>query len=274
MKTIWLIANSRSGSTDEGGINAVRGKIAALGARLDRFIDLAGEDLPDPGDAPPDIIASLGGDGTANAVIERYGSKDCPPLLILPGGTMNLLAKKLHGEEADIFEVLEKALSGDIPEEFLPVLKGPDFSSLVGIIAGPATAWGEVRENMREGGIGAFIEKVQDALSQTFDGKPIRLAGAEGEHSAIYIEPESDGLHAHSVQTENVADLAAHGWAWLNRDFLGGPTEELAQGQTMALEGGGRQIGLLVDGERMKARAPLTLTWALCPARFIATDLG
>ena len=271
MKNIWLIANSRSGSTDEGGIDRLREQIAGPNARLARFIDLAREDLPAPGEEPPDIIAALGGDGTANAVIARYGRTDCPPLLILPGGTMNLLAKKLHGEEADSAAILEKVLDGRAEERILPLLKGPDFTSLVGIIAGPATAWGEVREHVRGGTIGAFIAKLRHAIGQTFDGQPIRIAQARGEHSAIFVAPERDGLHAHAVQTDGLGDLAAHGWAWLNRDFLGGPTERLTQGETLTIEGGGRHIGLLVDGERRKARTPLRLTWTQCPARFLAT---
>lgn len=271
MKNIWLIANSRSGSTDESGIEAVRTKIEALGATLTRFIDLAEEELPAPGDAPPDIIAALGGDGTAHAVIDHYGADERFALLILPGGTMNLLAKKLHGPEADMDAVLEKSLGKAARECRMPLLKGPDFTSLVGVIAGPATAWGDVRENMRDGGIGAVIEKLRTAISQTFEGQPIRLAGVEGDHSALFVEPKADGLHAWAVQTEGLGDLAAHGWAWLNRDFLGGPTEKLAQGRTLVLESDHGRIGLLVDGERMGAAVPLALKWAQCPARFIAT---
>ncbi len=274
MKSIWLIANSRSGSTDEGDIEQAQERIAALGATISRFIDMASEDLPTLDDTPPDIIAALGGDGTANAVIERYGRKDCPPLLILPGGTMNLLAKKLHGEEADREMVLDKALNGGATEAALPMLKGPDFTSLVGIIAGPATAWGEVREHMRDGAIDTIIEKVRTAISQTLDGQPIRLEETEGEHGAIFIEPEGDGLHAHAVRTERLGDLAAHGWAWLNRDFLGGPTENLMRGKKMTLTSENRKIGLLVDGERRKANTPLVLEWSECPARFLATNQG
>ncbi|MGE4432102.1 MAG: diacylglycerol kinase family protein [Sphingobium sp.] len=271
MKTVWLIANSRSGSTDEGSIEEVQGRIGALGATLTRFIDLAGEDLPDPGEAPPDIVAALGGDGTAHAVIDHYGADERLALLVLPGGTMNLLARKLHGQEADTAAVLERSLGSAARECRMPLLKGPDFDSLVGVIAGPATAWGDVRENMRGGGITTIIDKVQTAISQTFDGHPIRLAGVEGEHSALFVEPHADGLHVWAVQTEGLGDLAAHGWAWLNRDFLGGPTEKLTQGKALTLESGRGRIGLLVDGERMKATAPLALEWTHCPARFIAT---
>ncbi|OYW88545.1 MAG: hypothetical protein B7Z20_02260 [Sphingobium sp. 32-64-5] len=271
MKTIWLIANSRSGSTDEGGMETVREAIAAAGATLARVIDLAEEDLPDPADAPPAIIAALGGDGTANAIIDHYGANERLALLILPGGTMNLLAKRLHGEDADIMTVLRRALGGAARECRMPLLKGPGFASLVGVIAGPATAWGDVRENIRDGGIGALVETVRIAISQTFEGQPIRLAGTEGEHSALFVEPRGDGLHAHAIQTEGPGDLAAHGWAWLNRDFLGGPTAELAQGRALTITSGHGRIGLLVDGERMAATPPLALEWAQCPARFIAT---
>jgi len=272
MKSIWLIANGRSGSTGEEGIRATREKMEALGASVTRFIDLADEDLPDSGDAPPDAIASLGGDGTAHAVIARYGPDGRLPLMILPGGTMNLLSGKLHGRDADVDMILEKLLHGPVRECRMPLLKGPGFASLVGVIAGPATAWGEVRENLRGGGLGAMLEKIRKAFDQTFGGARIRIAGMAGNHSAIFIEPRADGLlHALSVRTEGLGDLAAHGWAWLNRDFLGGPTEKLTENRTLTLEGRGRRIGLLVDGERKEADGPLRLEWAECPARFLAT---
>lgn len=272
MTSIWLIANGRSGSTGEDAIRAAREKMEGLGASVTRFIDLAEEDLPDPGDTPPDAIASLGGDGTAHAVIARYGPDARLPLMILPGGTMNLLSGKLHGRDADVDAVLERLLRGAAVERRMPLLTGPGFASLVGVIAGPATAWGDVRENMREGGIGAVLEKMRDAISETFEGAPIRIAGMAGDHSAIFIEPQADGqLHAWSVQTEGLGDLAAHGWAWLNRDFLGGPTEKLTQDRVLTLESARRRIGLLVDGERKEADGPLRLEWAECPARFLAT---
>lgn len=269
MTSIWLIANSKSRTTDADVIDQACGLIKAEGVELEQRIDLSEADLPDASAGLPDMIVSLGGDGTANAVIERYGADDGPRLLILPGGTMNLLSGKLHGD-ADIGDIIERAFSFG-RERRLPLIKGPDFQSFVGMIAGPATAWGEVREDIRAGAVEDLADDVREALSATFEAPGVRLAGEAESHAALFVEPLAHGLAAHAIHADSLADLALHGWAWLNRDFLGGPTVELARGERLTLESERGEAALLVDGERCRAASPLVLDWAQCPARFIGT---
>lgn len=268
MTSLWLVANSNSGSTGEGRIEEVRDHIAACGIEMIRFVDLTSENLPVMDDAP-DIIASLGGDGTANAVIGRYCEAPDSAILILPGGTMNLLAARLHGE-ANVEEIVEKAARS--PRIItLPRIEGPDFTSLVGVIAGPATRWGEVRENIREGDLPTLIDSIPAALEETFEGERVRVKGQDEDHAALFIDPQQEGLRVHAIHTESLGDLALHGWAWLKRDFLGGPTGMLMEGRTAVLEQDGGEIAMLADGERRSASSPAELRWGLCPARFITT---
>src|SRR5260221_336183 len=55
--------------------------------------------------APPDVVAVHGGDGTLHKVVTAlgaaFGDAPLPPLALLPGGTMNVVASSLHiGEKA------------------------------------------------------------------------------------------------------------------------------------------------------------------------------
>jgi len=270
MTKLWLIANRNSRTTDQSVIDSVTSACLAAGSTVSRTIDLADEELPKIDGDAPDIIASLGGDGTANAVIDTYGSADGPPLLILPGGTMNLLASRLHGD-ADTNAVIGQALSQQ-ETVTLPQLEGPDFRSLVGIIAGPTAAWGTVREDIRRFAIGALIRDLPVAIRATYRAPRVQLKGDRSKCAALFIEPREDGLHAHDIQAESVGDLASHGWAWLNRDFLGGPTRQIGEGKELTIKSRASRIALLVDGEREDAKAPLELRWGLCPARFLATS--
>lgn len=270
MTKLWLIANRNSRTTDQNVIDSVKTAIEAAGGTVLRTIDLAGEELPKIDGDAPDIIASLGGDGTAKAVIDTYGHADGPPLLILPGGTMNLLSHRLHGE-ADTGAVIAQALSQQ-KTITLPQLEGPDFRSLVGIIAGPTAAWGTVREDIRRFAIGALIRDLPVAIRATYRAPRVQLKGDRRKCAALFIEPREDGLHAHDIQADSLGDLASHGWAWLNRDFLGGPTRQIGEGKQLTVKSRASRIALLVDGERQDAKAPLTLHWGRCPARFIATS--
>lgn len=272
MTSVWLIANSSSRSTDETAIAGACAAIERAGGKVVRRIDLAAEDLPGPDTGAPDMVVSLGGDGTANAVIRRYGVESGPRLLILPGGTMNLLSQRLHGD-TPLDQVVERAFSGGRVVT-LPLIEGADFRSLVGIIAGPASAWAEVREDLREGALEELVADVKAALEATFTGPAVRLRGRRGDHAALFIEAREDGLHAHDIRAESTLDLIRHGWAWLRRDFLGGPTERLEKGSDLIVESDEAEIMLLVDGEMASAAAPLTLRWGSCPARLIATADG
>jgi len=273
MTHLWLIANSMSSTTNASVIDAVRAHFEEQGGIISRQVDLADEALPALLDDLPDIIASLGGDGTANAVIDACSREDAPPLLILPGGTMNLLAAKLHGE-ADIEQVIEAGLAAVRTGSricTLPQVNGPDFRSLVGIIAGPTAYWGAVREDIRQGEVGALADDISAALQETFSGARVRLSDQDADHTALFIEPQDDGLCAHDIVAENMADIARHGWAWLNRDFLGGPTTQLECAPAIQIICDDERLELLVDGEQMSAASPLHLSLSQCPARFIRT---
>jgi diacylglycerol kinase family enzyme len=72
--------------------------------------------------APPDIVAVHGGDGTLHKVVTAlgaaFGDAPLPPLALLPGGTMNVVASSLHiGERAIPFlrSLAEAARAGRRP---------------------------------------------------------------------------------------------------------------------------------------------------------------
>jgi diacylglycerol kinase family enzyme len=72
--------------------------------------------------APPDVVAVHGGDGTLHKVVTAlgaaFGDAPLPPLALLPGGTMNVVASSLHiGEKAIPFlrSLAEGARAGRRP---------------------------------------------------------------------------------------------------------------------------------------------------------------
>lgn len=265
---MWLIANSMSKSTDHKVIEDICACIEDSGYRLTRQIDLSKEKLPTNGRLP-DIIACLGGDGTANAAIERFGSEPGVIMLVLPGGTMNLLARKLHGDANAETIIAKSSFREHIVQ--LPQIAGPEFASLVGVIAGATAAWGDVREALRSGDVEHIVEEARAALQTTLAPPTLRIDADENMHNALFVEPQADGLQAQEIKAGTVSEITQHGWAWLNRDFLGGPLAPLTEAQEIRLSDSTGAMTLLVDGERIDTPSPLHLRWEICPARFLST---
>lgn len=272
---LWLVANTASGSTSQQAMQAVESQLTASGRDV-RIIDIGGRlpPLPEHDDQRPATIASLGGDGTARAVIDRYGTS-AVPLLVLPGGTMNLLARRLHGD-ADVATIIGRWTKQAVENHIsLPQIEGDGIESLVGIIAGPTTAWGEGREHLRHWRLGMALRSAARALQALKHEPNVRVAGVPGSFQALFVCPCDDGLEVHRIDTDSVTALLRHGVAWMMRQFLGGPTERIACLRTVTLHSArGRRVGrirMLVDGERANASSPLTLKVGMCPARFITT---
>lgn len=88
--------------------NATRGELGLLrmveGAEIGRAIEEAFA-------SKPRAVIILGGDGTARTAAEHAYSSGVP-VIPLPGGTMNLLPRRLYGE-GDPVECLHRALAGE-----------------------------------------------------------------------------------------------------------------------------------------------------------------
>ena len=142
---------------------------------------------------------------------------------------------------------------------------------LVGVFAGPTTAWGDVRETLRRYDFAGLVEAVPRAIDETFNGAMVRLDGSDEEYPAIYIEPRNGTLRLLGFTADDAAQLFEHGFAWLNGDFRDGPHDPLGELREVTIVSAGKDIGLLVDGERGHSHAPLRLRAVLSPVNFIVT---
>lgn len=218
-----------------------------------------------------DLIVIFAGDGTVSAAVRALEGWQ-GDMLVLPGGTMNLLSRKLHGERPPL-DILEDSLSPGAARLTLPVAEGHGLRSLVGIIAGPTAAWGGVREDMRRVDLAGLIQSVPQALHETLQGEPVRVDGVEGEFQAVFIDPHEDGLSANGILAGTAAELLQHGWAWMMGDFRDGPSKPLIRASSITLRRDG-DFALLVDGEQADAGSPCRFVLARCRVRFIATRAG
>lgn len=271
MKRTLLIRNANSGSAgalDEGQLSE---GLRKAGFDPVRSVELPDADLPKRADVERDnieVVAIVSGDGTISSVCAEMSGWD-GALLVLPGGTMNLLSRRLHGE-LDLAAVMEKLAAAETLSGPVPVIKLADREILTGLTAGPSTEWGKVREGIRQGDVGDLVEKVPEAWTETISGEGVRVKGDDNDYPSIFVEPfDANNLAVTGFKAEGIKDMLAHGVAWLRGDFREGPRDDLGKMPELVIAAKGRHIGLLVDGEQEDGQSPLSCHAGMSSVNFV-----
>lgn len=168
MKKIVAFVNLHSGSVPHDGDVALASALAELGYTADIIAFQEGDvkaEIQKAIDQSPDYLIAWGGDGSINCALTAAGP-DGPPVLALPGGTMNLLHQRLHNGRTEWKDILTSALTD--PEVFpwaAGEIEGQKF--YVAVMAGRLTTLSESRELVRKG---AILEAITTAAkNEVFD---------------------------------------------------------------------------------------------------------
>ena len=266
-----LVCNVQSGSHDPAIRDAIEEACRAAGAPLAATFELPDGDMPDAAALRAkqiDLLLVWTGDGTINAAARAAAGWD-GAILPLPGGTLNLLSKALHGDRPAP-AILADALGGKGRRSPIPTVRSAAGEAFITIVAGPATRWAEVRETMRQDGIIEASRAAPDALEEMMNAPGVRVAGHGKSYPAIILTPTKRGVRADGILTDGATDVLRHGLAWLGGDFRDGPSEEVAQGETIILEGEA-PISLEYDGELAEAGSPVRFGLAMSAVDFVAT---
>ena len=222
MERLWFITNPHSGSSDAKKAEAIEAACADRGLSFVGRTDFPDQNLPtidDLDQAGADTVVLFAGDGTINAAACALAEWD-GGILILPGGTMNMLAKVLHGD-ADPAAILEAAHE-QARRVALPYVEAGKHRALVGLIVGPAASWYRAREHVRERSLGKLWPAIRAAWRRTF-GRGVRLTGAPGFPPRVqgaYIRPQDDHLLVAAVDARDVSAIADLGWNWVTGDWV------------------------------------------------------
>ena len=254
MNTIlWLVINRASGSNSQDAVAAVYEALAGAGAEPARMVDAA-DGLPDR--AALDVaevthMVVFGGDGTVNALatgIEGWGGA----LLVLPGGTANLLARALHGDReateiAAGFARMKRVRRGCI--------RSAQGTALVEVLAGPGAAWSDVREGMRNGAVGEVAGATVEAIRQSTAGPMVAIVepalGRPEGYSGVRLEVAGRAMTVEGYGADTVGDYLKQGVALLRRNFREGPHDDLGQHAVVRCRTvEGTTVPLMIDGER------------------------
>lgn len=266
-----LICNNQSGSFDPAILQAIDAACRTTGAPLVATFALPDAALPDARMLRAqnvDLLLIWTGDGTINAAATQIDGWQ-GAVLPLPGGTLNLLSKQLHGDRPAP-DIVADALSGKGRRSPIPNIRSAASQAFITVVAGPATRWAEVRETMRQEGVIEASRAAPDALDQMLNAPGVRVAGYENSYSAVILTPTGQGIRADGILTEGTGDVLRHGLAWLGGDFRDGPSEEIATAETIILESE-RVISLEYDGELAEAPSPARFSIAASAVDFLTT---
>lgn len=267
----WLIVNPASGSVT-GAMSA--DPRAALPGVTPAGVSIFPEDpLPTPEQltaARIELLVLFPGDGTiaaAATALDRWAGR----VLVLPGGTMNMLARRLHGP-ADPATILARVSEGAGPAAIpLPYVAAGPHRAYVALIAGPPSVWARAREAVRKGRLAAAWRAARLAWARSLAGG-VRLQGGprRHRHRAVAIIPGDDGMEVAAIDIDSWLQAARLGLEWLGGDWRASPHVGLSR-PAEAMLTGGRAIHLLFDGEATKLPAPVRVTHGMSRLQFVRT---
>jgi hypothetical protein len=274
----WLLVNTASGSNSDEATQAVTEALAGAGAAPARVVDIKRDGCPSRADLEAAGVATLvvfAGDGTVNAALTTIEGWD-GAVLVLPGGTMNLLAKAVHGDR-DAAEIAGELAS--LKPIHRCCIRSSQGTATIELLAGPGATWSDVREEMREGAIAGMADRAVEAVRQSTGGAMVRViepaVGREEGYAGVRLEPQADVLSADGYGAQGITDYVKQGIALLRRDFREGPHDELGHfAEVTCASIDGSPIELMIDGERRTGGPRETFSLAPLGVNLLASGNG
>jgi diacylglycerol kinase family enzyme len=179
-----------------------------------------------------DVIIILGGDGTARAAAAR-APRDAPPLILLPGGTLNMLPKTLYGDAAWP-EALEAALRRGVVTRLSGGAANGDPFFVAALFGAPALL-ARAREAARKGHLFSAMRRFRHFAARAFsnkisgrpDGARMRRSEAIGVLCPSFSGTPSDcDLEWVRLDASGFADLTRLGLRALGESWRNDPAVE------------------------------------------------
>lgn len=272
MKNLWFITNPHSGSATQEKCAALEAVFIERGLALVGRTGFPADGIPDAATlnaAGTDTVVLFAGDGTINAALCTLADWS-GAFLILPGGTMNMLAKMLHGD-ADP-ETIVHAAHGASRRVALPYIEAGPHRAFVGLIIGPAAHWGRAREAARAGRVARLASALRNAWRRTF-GRGIRLRGVadmDRRYQAIFVAPTDGALQVNAIDARDWGAIAELGWTWLTGDWVA--ARAVTQRNAAQIEPySSRPVLALFDGEPVTLAPGTVVRAGMTAPRFLAT---
>jgi len=224
-----------------------------------------------------DVLIVLGGDGTARTVAE-LAPRDGPPLVLLPGGTLNILPKALYGELAWP-DALAAALERGVVKRLTSGrANGEPF--YVAALFGPSTLLARAREAMREGKPLSAWRRFMHAWKRSFTRSIRARVGREpmqkAEAIGVLCPAFSGGIEADTLEwvkldARHLLDFARVSLRALTADWRNDSSVQIAPCKTSDIVSLG-VIPATLDGEPRMFMSRVRVTYDARGPRVIALE--
>jgi diacylglycerol kinase family enzyme len=263
---VGLLFNAASGSTTENQLDIALEALERHGARVVCVYAISDLETLREDAVNLDLVVVLGGDGTARAVAAAAAA-DGPPLILLPGGTLNVLPKALLGELVWP-EALEAALTrGEVRRLVGGTANGEPF--FIAAMFGAPTLMARVREAVREGrwirAWRSFQLLNRRLFSRGLVGRPDTRRMREAEAVGVLCPSfsglvDGDSLEWVRLEAQNYVDLLRVGVRTLGPDWRTDPVIHASLCRTGSIHGKGLVTGTL-DGEPRTFQTPIRIVY-------------
>ncbi len=212
-----------SGSVPADGALLLRERIEALGHEC-HVVQVSSElNIKDACERAlrrtPELIVAWGGDGTIACVLDAARASRTP-VLPVPGGTMNLLHKQVHGHAIDWQDCVSQGLTSGRQRMISAGLVGGEQRFYVGAIFGDIAEIANSRELLREGKPVQAAREFTETTALDLETSLAFRSLDEGEGEVIqratalaaFVPPNpGQPLDVGSIDPDNLAELAALG---------------------------------------------------------------
>jgi Diacylglycerol kinase catalytic domain len=261
---VYALINPAAGSVGLDGSRRMKRALASAGIEQAEVIAFdptsANKQISEFINKRPDLLVIWGGDGTHRTALRAAGL-GFDRLLLLPGGTMNLLSKWVHGPRQ--WDGILQSVLANCSSRGLPAGMANDEPFFCALLAGVPATLAQAREDLRLGDIGKAIQDVGvavESVRQLHIGARVRDApGAidslpEGNVIAALVGPMTRGSRMEVAGLNLPSAMATLGFAWssMRSDWHYLDGVRCREADTLEIfDDSGHSIPVIVDGEKI-----------------------
>lgn len=282
--SMLAVVNSAAGGVGPDGRQHLRQALAALGHTSAEVVEFDRENgarqLLRMCEQPRTRVIVWGGDGTHRTALNAIG-RESDNLLLLPGGTINLLTKWIHGNRP-WRSTLETVLAAGRTRT-LPAGRVNGDLFFCALLAGAPALLAGARESLRTGDLGHAFADISAASNSTRalhlisrteqPGVDTSADRTVGNVVGAFVGPlsRSDNLEVSILAVPSLVSAVDAAWSSFGPGWRDLADTRVRIRQSLVIEAGeGEDIPVIMDGERVAVGNRFRIDFVQSAARCLA----